>query len=129
MWRLALLVFGSLVACSPVPLPGPLTPLSAAAGAIVLLENFTEDPLCDVNETSLIEMVADLLVLPINVFWQVIAYEGSLIWSVIDVAAGHPLQPADRFAQLLAWLPLRYSGVPPPLPGQPPLTAAPCRPQ
>jgi len=116
---LLLVAVSALVGCTHLPIPGPLYPLTVAAGGAVLLEDLFEDPACDAQETSVIERIADLLNAPMTVLWQLIAFEASVGWTVADAVAGNPLRPEVRFEQILAWLPVRSAGVPPSLTPRP----------
>lgn len=108
---LPFVIVGGLLAC--VRQPDPLLPVSTVVGAAVVVENMTEDPLCDQDEMSWLEYVDDLLNGPVIFFWTAVAFEGSLGWTLWDAAVGNPVQPKVRYDQITAWLPLRYSGLPP----------------
>jgi hypothetical protein len=93
---LPFMLIGSLVAC--VRTPGPLGPLSMVTGAAVVIEDFLEDPACDAVETSILEMVHDVLSAPWNGLWQLVAFEGSLWWGLGDAVAGNPPEFPVKFA-------------------------------
>ena len=129
--QFVILLIVSLPACSFLPkdlnpTPTPLMPAQVAAGGAVLLEDLLEDPVCDPVETSLIEQIADIVNAPMTLLWQLIAFEGSVGWTVGDALMGRPLQPQARFESILAWLPLRYAGVPPALDGKQPNVSPTC---
>lgn len=107
---LILLLFSSLTACSY--LPGPIAPMTAAAGGAVLLEDLLEDPACDAEQTSIIEAVADILNWPLTFLWQIIAFEGSVWWGVGSALTGQSPSFESKFNQIMDWLPIRYAGVP-----------------
>ena len=125
-----LLIVG-LPACSFLPkdlnpTPTPLMLAQVAASIAVAIEDHYEDPVCDAVETSAIEQVADLLNWPMTFLWQVIAFEGSVGWTVADALAGNPLRPEARFESILSWLPTRSAGVPPSLDGKSPTVPPAC---
>jgi hypothetical protein len=130
MRLLILLLIGSLTACSHVPhiptMPTVALPVTAPVGAAVLIEDYFEDPACDAQETSVIEMISDVLSAPWNVLWQLVAFEGSVGWTILDSISGKPLNPESRYTDILAWTPARWSGVPPSLDGQRPIVPPAC---
>lgn len=108
------------------PIPSPLLPVQTAVALAVAIEDHVEDPACDAVETSFLEGLADLISAPINAFWQLVAFDASIVLTVGDSLAGNPLQPETRFKQVLAWTPARWSGVPPSLDGKSPTVPPAC---
>jgi hypothetical protein len=95
-------------------------PAQVAASVAVVIENHYEDPVCDVLQTSPIEAIADVLSFPWTFLKTMVAFEGSLIWGLVDVVLDPSQQPdfSQRFQQIREWVPIHFAGVEPALDGK-----------
>jgi hypothetical protein len=130
---LVILLIMSLSSCSFLPkdlnlTPTPLMPAQVAASLAVAIEDHYEDPACDAVTTSPLEAMADVLAAPWWVPWTILAFDGSLVWGLVDFIR-EPTQPVDfahRFQQIREWVPIHFAGVEPPLDGQTPTVPPAC---